>query len=53
MRPLAPQREDLAAIVAGYLSGVAAGPPVEAVVDFYLAAKAEAVRRRRRSLLTV
>jgi hypothetical protein len=39
----APQREDLAAIVAGYLSSVVAGAPVEAIVDFYLAAKAEAV----------
>ena len=38
-----PAREDLAAIVAGYLAGVAAGAPVDAVVDFYLAAKAEAV----------
>ena len=37
------QREDLAAIVAGYLSGVVAGAPVAALVDFYLAAKAEAV----------
>jgi midasin len=41
------QREDLAAIVAGYLLPVAAAAPVHAVVDFYLAAKAEAVRRRR------
>lgn len=39
------QRADLAAIVAGYLSGVVAGAPVETVVDFYLAAKAEAVSR--------
>lgn len=37
------QRADLAAIVAGYLSGVVAGAPVEAIVDYYLAAKAEAV----------
>ncbi|GAB4814206.1 hypothetical protein N2152v2_001252 [Parachlorella kessleri] len=37
-----PARADLAAIVAGYLAGVAAGLPVDAVVDFYLAAKAEA-----------
>ena len=37
------QREDLASIVAGYLSGVVAGAPVDAIVDFYLAAKAEAV----------
>ncbi len=52
--PLAPfpppftphQREDLASIVAGYLSGVVAGAPVDAVVDFYLAAKAEAVGSR-------
>ena len=38
------QREDLATIVAGYLLPVAAAAPVHAVVDFYLAAKAEAVR---------
>ncbi|KAL4440107.1 hypothetical protein ABPG75_003108 [Micractinium tetrahymenae] len=37
-----PQRADLAAIVAGYLAGVVAGAPVQAIVDFYLAAKAEA-----------
>ena len=42
--PACLQREDLAAIVAGYLSGVVAGAPVAALVDFYLAAKAEAVR---------
>lgn len=41
------QREDLAAIVARYLSGVVAGAPVEAIVDFYLAAKAEAVSQAR------
>lgn len=41
-----PQREDLASIVAGYLSSVVAGAPVDAVVDFYLAAKAEAVGGR-------
>ena len=40
---LLPQRDDLAAIVAGYLSSVVAGAPVDALVDFYLAAKAEAV----------
>ena len=37
------QREDLAAIVAGYLCSVVAGAPVQAIVDFYLGAKAEAV----------
>lgn len=31
--------------MAGYLSDVVAGAPVEAIVDFYLAAKAEAVRQ--------
>lgn len=30
-----PHRSDLAAIVAGYLTGVAAGAPIDAVVDFY------------------
>ncbi len=44
--PACLQRADLAAIVAGYLSGVVAGAPVEAIVDFYLAAKAEAVSAR-------
>jgi midasin len=39
-------REDLCALVAGYLAGAAPAPPVDAVVDFYRAAKAEAVRRR-------
>lgn len=37
------QRSDLAQIVGGYLAGVVAGAPVEAIVDFYLASKAEAV----------
>ncbi|EFJ44763.1 hypothetical protein VOLCADRAFT_121252, partial [Volvox carteri f. nagariensis] len=36
-------REDLAVLVAAYLAGVGAAPPVDAVVDFYLAAKAEAL----------
>ena len=37
-------REDLAALVAAYLGGVGGPvPPVDAAVDFYLAAKAEAV----------
>lgn len=46
-----PQREDLAAIVAGYLAGAAAGS-VDALVDFYLAAKAEAVSYGMRPLRT-
>lgn len=37
------QREDLAAIVAGHLVPVSVAAPVDAVVDFYLAAKAAAV----------
>ena len=38
------QREDLRALVHSYLAGVGGPtPPVDAVVDFYLAAKAEAV----------
>jgi midasin len=37
------QRADQAALVAGYLAGAAPNPPVDAVVDFYRAAKAEAV----------
>jgi midasin len=42
-------REDLAALVAAYLGGVGGPvPPVDAAVDFYLAAKAEAVRGRLR-----
>lgn len=36
-------REDLAVLVAAYLAGMGAAPPVDAAVDFYLAAKAEAV----------
>jgi hypothetical protein len=39
-------REDLRALVAAYLAGAAPAPPVDAVVDFYLAARAEAVRAR-------
>lgn len=35
------QRDDLAAIVASYLSRVAAGAPVHGVVEFYLGAKSE------------
>lgn len=38
-----PHRSDLSAIAAGYLAGVGAGAGAAAVVDFYLAAKAEAV----------
>lgn len=37
------QREDLAAIIAGYLLPVCAAAPVDAIVEFYLAAKADAV----------
>ena len=38
-------REDLRALVHSYLAGVGGpSPPVDAVVDFYLASKAEAVR---------
>jgi hypothetical protein len=36
-------REDLALLVAGYLAGAAPAPPVEAVVDLYVAAKQAAV----------
>eukprot|EP00882_Tetradesmus_deserticola_P008051 GHRQ01008480.1.p1 GENE.GHRQ01008480.1~~GHRQ01008480.1.p1 ORF type:complete len:510 (+),score=225.95 GHRQ01008480.1:1216-2745(+) len=36
-------RQDLAQLVGGYLAGAAPAPPVDAVVDLYLAAKAEAV----------
>jgi len=39
-------REDLRALVAAYLASAAPAPPVDAVVDFYLAARAEAVRMR-------
>jgi MoxR-like ATPase len=38
-------REDLCALVAGYLAGAAPAPPVDAVVDFYRSAKAEADQR--------
>jgi midasin (ATPase involved in ribosome maturation) len=37
-------REDLRAMVAAYLRDTVPNPPADAVVDFYLAAKAEAVR---------
>ena len=38
------QREDLCTLVHGYLAQVGGpSPPVDTVVDFYLAAKAEAV----------
>ena len=37
-------RADLAALVAAYLVGAAPAVPVDAVVDFYLAGRAEAVR---------
>jgi midasin len=36
-------RQDLGQLVGGYLAGAAPAPPVDAVVDLYLAAKAEAV----------
>lgn len=36
-------RADLRAVVAEYLSGAAPNPPLDAVVDFYVAAKHEAV----------
>jgi midasin len=36
-------REDLALLVGGYLAGAAPSPPVEAVVDLYVAAKQAAV----------
>ena len=39
-------RGDLAALVAAYLVGAAPAVPVDTVVDFYLAARAEAVRPR-------
>lgn len=35
---------DLRAVVAEYLAGAAPNPPLDAVVDFYIAAKHEAVR---------
>lgn len=38
-------REELAAIAAAYLADAVPNPPVDAIVDFYLAAKAEAVRQ--------
>ena len=37
-------RADLEALVAAYLLGTAPQPPIAGVVDFYLAAKAAAVR---------
>ncbi len=39
-------REDLAALVAAYLEGLGPAAPVDAAVEFYLAAKAEAVGAR-------
>lgn len=42
-----PGREDLAAIVAGYLRSNAPNAPVTSIVDFYLGTKAEAVRMMR------
>lgn len=38
-------RTDLRAVVAEYLSGAAPNPPLDAVVDFYVAAKHEAVSK--------
>lgn len=37
-------RDDLRALVAAYLAGTGPAPPIDPIVDFYLAAKAEAVR---------
>ena len=37
------QREDLVLLVGGYLAGAGPQPPVQAVVDMYMAAKQEAV----------
>lgn len=37
-------REDLRGLVAAYLRDTVPNPPLDAVVDFYLAAKLEAVR---------
>ena len=42
-----PGREDLAAIVAGYLRSYASNAPVDSIVDFYLKTKAEAVSLTR------
>lgn len=42
-------REELAAVAAAYLADAVPNPPVDAIVDFYLAAKAEAVRQAARS----
>lgn len=38
------ERSDLLMLAAAYLAGAAPQPPLDAVVDFYIAAKAEAVR---------
>ena len=38
------ERSDLLMLAAAYLAGAAPKPPLDAVVDFYCAAKAEAVR---------
>ena len=37
-------REDLRGLVAAYLRDTVPNPPLDAVVDFYLAAKLESVR---------
>ena len=37
-------RSELAALAASYLADAVPSPPLDAIVDFYLAAKAEAVR---------
>ena len=38
------ERSDLLMLAAAYLAGAAPQPPLDAVVDFYVAAKYEAVR---------
>ena len=38
------ERSDLLMLAAAYLAGTAPQPPLDAVVDFYVAAKSEAVR---------
>jgi midasin len=46
-------RQDLGQLVSGYLSGASPSPPVEPVVDLYLAAKAQAVRFYRNVLTSM
>ena len=40
------ERSDLLMLAAAYLAGAAPQPPLDAVVDFYVAVKAEAVRNQ-------